>query len=153
MNVTQRHTFQKPILTGIVLMLIALSFRLVDIFVLRLDERLGEIILSKALGFCLVLLFVWAIGKKLSSIGFHGRKLGESLLIGTVITVLPFIIAYTVEWLLLQQLGQEPRCFLPLIPRQVSQGGGELQTGRPSFSPLGELGCRFIWQRMSDEEP
>jgi uncharacterized protein len=71
MNSIRLHTFQRPVLTGILLMLIALGFRLIDIFVLRLDERLGEIILSKALGFGLVLLFVWAIGKKLSSIGFH----------------------------------------------------------------------------------
>jgi uncharacterized protein len=68
MNFIKRSTFQKPIFTGIILMLIALSFRLIDIFVLRLDERLGEIILSKALSFCLVLGFVWAIGKQPSSI-------------------------------------------------------------------------------------
>jgi hypothetical protein len=109
MNPIKCNTFQKPILTGIILMLIAMGFRLIDIFVLRLDERLGEIILSKALGFSLVLLFVWTIGKKLSSIGFHGKRLGESLLIGVAITVLPFIIAYTVEWIVMQQMGQEPK--------------------------------------------
>jgi membrane protease YdiL (CAAX protease family) len=113
-------------LTGILLMLIALGFRLIDIFVLRLDERLGEIILSKALGFGLVLLFVWAIGKKLSSIGFHGRRLGESLLIGIAITVLPFIIAYTVEWILLQQFGQEPRLLFSAIDPKAGVTGGLL---------------------------
>ena len=86
MNFIKRNTFQKPILTGIILMLIALVFRLIDIFVLRLDERLGEIILSKALGFFLVLLFVWAIDQKPGSIGFHGRRLGEGLLIGVMVS-------------------------------------------------------------------
>lgn len=56
MNTIKRFTFQKPVLTGILLMLVALVFRLTDIFILRLDERLGEIILSKSLGFLLVLL-------------------------------------------------------------------------------------------------
>jgi membrane protease YdiL (CAAX protease family) len=126
MDTIKRHTFQKPILTGIILMLIALIFRLIDIFVLRLDERLGEIILSKALGFALVLLFVYAIGKKLASIGFHRRRLGESLLIGVVITVLPFIIAYTVEWILMQQLGQEPRLLFAAIDPKAGVTGGLL---------------------------
>lgn len=123
-NFIKRNTFQKPILTGIILMLIALGFRLIDIFVLRLDERLGEIILSKTLGFFLVLLFVWAIRKKPASIGFHGRRLGESLLIGIVITVLPFIFAYSVEWVLLQQFGQEPRLqFYAIDPKAGVTGG------------------------------
>jgi membrane protease YdiL (CAAX protease family) len=126
MDFIKRNTSQKPILAGIILMLIALSFRLMDIFVLRLDERLGEIILSKALGFGLVLLFLYAIGKKLESIGFHGRRLGESLLIAIVITVLPFIVAYTVEWILLQQFGQEPRLLFSAIDPKAGVTGGLL---------------------------
>ena len=125
-NFIKRHTFQKPIWTGIIVMLIALCFRLIDIFVLRLDERLGEIILSKALGFCLVLLFVWAIGKKPDAIGFHGRRLGEGLLIGVVITVLPFLIAYTVEWIVLGQMGQEPRLLFDAIDPKAGVTGGML---------------------------
>lgn len=42
MDTIRRITFQKPILAGILLMLIALIFRLIDIFLLSLDERLGE---------------------------------------------------------------------------------------------------------------
>lgn len=126
MNFIKRTTYQKPILTGIILLLIALSFRLIDIFVLRLDERLGEIILSKALGFCLVVGFVWVIGKQLSAIGFHGRRVGESLLIGTVITVLPLIIAYAVEWTVLQQMGQDPKFLLAAIDPKAGVTGGWL---------------------------
>ena len=126
MNFITRNTFQRPILTGVILILFAFVFRLIDIFVLRLDERLGEIILSKALGFSLVVLFVWAIGKKLSSIGFHGRRLGESLLIGTGITVLPFIIAYSVEWIVLNQFGQEPRFLFSAIDPKAGVTGGIL---------------------------
>lgn len=124
MDFIKHNTFQRPILTGILLMLIALIFRLIDIFVLRLDERLGEIILSKALGFSLVALFVWAVGKKLSSIGFHGRRLGESLLIGTAITVLPFLIAYSVEWIVMQQFGQAPRFLFSAIDPKAGVTGG-----------------------------
>jgi membrane protease YdiL (CAAX protease family) len=126
MDTIKRFTFQNPILAGILLMLIALVFRLIDIFVLRLDERLGEIILSKTLGFVLVLLFVWAIGQKPGAIGFHGRRLGEGLLIGVVITVLPFIVAYTVEWIVLGQFGQEPRLLFSAIDPKAGVTGGLL---------------------------
>ena len=53
-------------------------------FVLRLDELLGEVILTKGLGFVLVAVYVWACGRKLSDIGFHTCYLEKSLLIGAV---------------------------------------------------------------------
>jgi CAAX protease family protein len=126
MDSIKRYTSQKPVLTGIILMLVALIFRLIDIFVLRLDERLGEIILSKTIGFLLVLLFLWAIGRKLTSIGFHSRRLGESLLIGIAITVLPFIIAYAIEWIVLGLMGQEPRLLFSAIDPKAGVTGGLL---------------------------
>lgn len=126
MNFIKRTTFQRPILTGIVLMLIAFVFRLIDIFVLRLDERLGEIILSKTLGFSLVLFFIWAIGRKPNSIGFHGRRIVEGLLIGIAITVLPFLMAYAVEWIVLQQMGQDPRLLFSAIDPKAGVTGGLL---------------------------
>jgi membrane protease YdiL (CAAX protease family) len=126
MNTIKHNAFQRPILAGIILMLVAFLFRLFDIFVLRLDERLGEIILSKALGFCLVVLFLWGIGKKLESIGFHGSRLSESLLIGVVITVLPFVIAYAVEWVVLRQAGHEPRLLFAAIDPKAGVTGGLL---------------------------
>jgi membrane protease YdiL (CAAX protease family) len=126
MNFIKRITFQSPILTGVILMLIALLFRLIDIFVLRLDERLGEIILSKSLGFLLVFGFVWAIGRRPGAIGFHREKLWESLLIGVVITVPPFLIAYTVEWIVLGQMGQEPRLLFSAVDPKAGVTGGLL---------------------------
>ena len=124
MNSIKRNTFQKPILTGIVLMLVALVFRLTDIFILRLDERLGEIILSKTLGFLLVLFFIWMIGRKPASIGFHVRRLGESLWLGVAITVLPFIVAYAIEWIVLGQMGQGPRLLFAAIDPKAGVTGG-----------------------------
>jgi membrane protease YdiL (CAAX protease family) len=41
-----------------------------------------------------------------------------------VITVLPFIIAYTVEWILLQQLGQEPKLLFSAIDPKAGVTGG-----------------------------
>lgn len=126
MDFIRRSVLQRPIRSGIVLMLIALVFRLIDIFVLRLDERWGEIMLSKSLGFALVLLFIWIIGRKPGSIGFHGRRFGESLLLGISITIVPFIAAYAVEWTVLQQVGQEPRFLFSAIDPKAGVTGGLL---------------------------
>jgi hypothetical protein len=43
-----------PYLIPIVLFLIAAVFKILDVFVFHIDERLGEIIISKSLGFLLI---------------------------------------------------------------------------------------------------
>src|SRR5512142_2887136 len=86
-----------PIMVSLALLAIALLFRLIDIFVLRLDERLGEIILSKSLGFAMVLLFLWMAGKKLRDIGLHSSGLAPSLFIGASIALLALVVGYAIE--------------------------------------------------------
>lgn len=126
MKLIKHITFSKPILTGIILMLIALVFRLVDIFILRLDELWGEIILSKALGFCLVLLFLWLIGRKPAAIGLEISQFGRGLCIGAVLALLPFIFAYTIEWYALTQSGEKPGLLLAGIDPKAGVSGGVL---------------------------
>jgi membrane protease YdiL (CAAX protease family) len=113
---------QRPILVCLALLAIALIFRLIDIFVLRLDERLGEIILSKALGFILVVLFVWLAGQKLRDIGLHSKGLAQSLFIGTVVTLLALIAGYTLEMLVLSGSGASLQ-FAALDPKAGVSGG------------------------------
>lgn len=126
MRSIQHITFSKPILTGVILMLIALVFRLVDIFILRLDELWGEIILSKALGFCLVILFLYLIGKKSAAIGLGISQFGRGLFIGAVLAFLPFIFSYTIEWFVLAQSGEKPGLLLAGIDPKAGVSGGVL---------------------------
>jgi len=120
----QRIALEKPILTSLVLLAIAFFFKWVDTFVLRLDERLGEIILCKTLGFVLVILFVWAAGRSLRDIGFHSRRLGPSLLIGVVITVIALIVSYVVEFVV--QLPKQPVIHFEAIDPKAGVTGGLL---------------------------
>jgi len=115
---------EKPIWTSLVLMLIAVCFKLVDHFVLRLDERLGEIILSKSLGFVLVVLFVWLAGRKLRDIGFHTRFLGRSILIGSSLTLAAFLVAYGVAYVIQYFDNAEPALLLDAIDSKVGVSGG-----------------------------
>ena len=104
----QRIALERPILTSLVLLAIAFFFKWVDTFVLRLDERLGEIILCKTLGFVMVIVFVWAAGRSLRDIGLHSGRLGPSLLIGTFIAVVGLVIGYGVEFVILSQNNAQP---------------------------------------------
>ena len=98
----QRIPVRWPVLAPLVLLGVALLLRLIDIFVLRLDEQLGEIILSKALGFALVVAYTWWIGQRLGALGLHNRNLGPSLAIGAGITVVAFLIAGAAQVLSLE---------------------------------------------------
>jgi membrane protease YdiL (CAAX protease family) len=90
-----------PIAAPLVLLAVALCLRITDIFVLRLDERLGEIILSKSLGFALVVWYALWVGQRLSAIGLHARHLRAALAIGAGLILTAFAIASVVQVLTL----------------------------------------------------
>jgi membrane protease YdiL (CAAX protease family) len=123
-NSVLRISLEKPILTSLVLLAIAFILKWVDTFVLRLDERLGEIILCKTLGFVLVIVFVWACGRKLQDIGLHSRQLGPSLLIGIVVAVIVLIVSYGVEFV--AQLSKQPVLHFEAIDPKAGVTGGFL---------------------------
>lgn len=121
-NRVQEFSLARPILTGLILLAIALLFKWVDTFVLRLDERLGEIILSKTLGFVLVVAFVWAAGRSLRDIGLHSRRLGQSLLIGTAVALLTLTASYAAEFIV-QWQDQPAFQFAAVDPKAGVSGG------------------------------
>ena len=125
-NRLQQISLGKPILTALVLMAIALFFKWIDTFVLRLDERLGEIILSKSLGFILVIVFVWLTRHKLRDIGLHSQKIGQSLLIGASVTIIAFLIGYGVEYILAVQQAGEPHILFSALDNKMGVTGGYL---------------------------
>ena len=90
-----------PISVPLALLSIALLFRSLDIFVLRLDEQIGEIILSKSLGCALVIGYTWWVGQSLAAIGIHRRRLMAALTIGAGITTVAFVVAGVVQALTL----------------------------------------------------
>ncbi len=90
-----------PVLAPLTLFGVTLILRIIDIYVLRLDEVLGEIILSKSLGFALVVGYTLWVGKHLSAIGLHSRRFGPSLAIGAGLVMAAFLIATFVQLLTL----------------------------------------------------
>lgn len=119
-SVSQNH----PFIVSLSLLLIAFIFRIIDIFVLGLDDLLGEIILSKLLGFLLVLGYVWAVGKTVASIGLHRRNTYEVLLIGGVGTGIIFVAAFGLQYLALGGTTQSPGIvFAAIDPKTGLEGG------------------------------
>ncbi|GAA1750936.1 CPBP family intramembrane glutamic endopeptidase [Kocuria aegyptia] len=115
---------RRPVLAAFLLLVAAFVLRLNDIFVLRLDESLGEIILSKALGFVLVLAFVSLMRQPFAAIGFHRRDLGTTITIGVLLTLGIYLISYAVEFGLHAVSGDNPAVVLAAIdPKQEVTGG------------------------------
>ncbi len=125
-NSLQSFSLARPILMCIILFLIAVFFKWIDSFILRWDERLGELILTKSLGFALVVAWVWATGRKLRDIGLQAKHLGWSLAIGAVTTLFAFVVGYSVEFLLATQQGAQPEFQLGAIDPKMGVTGGTL---------------------------
>ena len=115
-----RHT----ILIPIILFIIAVIFKVLDVFVFHIDEKLGEIIISKSLGFLLVVAYLWLVGKSVSAIGLHGEYVKESLLIGASGIILILLFSYGLQFGVLVGVGKEPSLvFAPIDPTAGVTGG------------------------------
>lgn len=113
-----------PVLTSLILFAVALCLRLLDLFVLRLDERFGEIILSKLLGFVLVLAYLRLVNLPLPEIGLHSRSLAQALAIPALGVGSLLVLAYGAQWAALTWAGRNPRLVItPLDPKTGLAGG------------------------------
>jgi membrane protease YdiL (CAAX protease family) len=108
----------------IILFIIAVLFKILDSFVLRLDELLGEAILTKGLGLLLVIAFVWAAGRKLSDIGFHSRHLTISLLLSGIGFTLIYVVAFLIQLILLWSSGEPAGLALTAVDPKTGMTGG-----------------------------
>jgi membrane protease YdiL (CAAX protease family) len=115
-----RHTILLPI----ILFIIAVIFKILDVFVFHIDERLGEIIISKSLGFLLVVAYLWLVGKSVTAIGLHGRFVGKSLIIGSTGIILILLFSYGLQFGLLAGAGKEPGLVLTAIDPTAGVTGG-----------------------------
>jgi len=119
-----RWSSTRPLLVILGLFMIAVVIRIIDSIVLRLDERLGELILTKSLGFILVLLFLWLTGRKINDIGLHRASVGRSLMIGALPTILAFVVGYGVEILISSLQGGQPSLQFEAVDSKMGVTGG-----------------------------
>ena len=125
-NAIQKFATARPFVVCWLLFLIATSFRWIDSFILRLDERIGELILTKSLGFLLVLVFVWLTGRSVRDIGLRSKFAYKSLLIGAVSTSGALCVGYVVEFILASINGTQPQLEFGAIDPKMGVSGGLL---------------------------
>lgn len=118
----QQLPHRYPILMPMLVAGIALALRVNDIFILRLDERWGEILLSKALGFLLVLVYIYAVGRTAAAVGLHERHRSRALLLGTTVMSVIFAIGFAAQYLALA--GENPSFVLAGIDPKTGMAGG-----------------------------
>jgi len=97
----------RPILVPLVLLIVAVVLRVVDIFLLPLAETMGEAFLHKALGFVMVLVYLWAAGQPLAAIGLHGRLVGRAIFIGAAGMVLVLFVTFGLQLGVLRAAGEQ----------------------------------------------
>ena len=117
-------SIKRPVLVTLVLFILACVIKFFDSFVFRLDELIGEAILTKSLGFILVAAYVWACRRKLRDIGFHSRNLGKVLLIAFLGFGFLYAIAFTSQLLLLRSSGEDARFVLSAVDPKTGMSGG-----------------------------
>jgi membrane protease YdiL (CAAX protease family) len=122
-NRVYQLSLARPILVPLVLLMIAVLLRVVDIFLLPLAEAWGEAFLHKALGFVMVLIYLWAAGQTLAAIGLHGRRLGPALFIGASTMILALVIAFGVQLGALRLAGEQAVLALAAIDPKTGLAG------------------------------
>ncbi len=115
-----RHT----ILIPVILFIIAVIFKILDVFVFRIDELLGEIIISKSLGFLLVVAYLWLVGKSVTAIGLHGKSVTKSLIVGSAGIILILLFSYGLQLGVLVGAGKEPSLVFAAIDPKAGVTGG-----------------------------
>lgn len=91
------------------LLLICILLRVIDIFVLRLDEPpVNEIILSKTLGLLLLILFLQFTNQGFGEIGFNSHNIIQSIIIGMLFLILALSIIYGSQIIYLKLKGAQP---------------------------------------------
>lgn len=119
-------SLEHPVLVMLVLFFIASLIKILDAFILPINELVGELILTKLLGFILIVVYVWACGRRLRDIGFHTRALGRSLLIAAVCVGGLFVISYAVQLVALRASGEEATLALTAVDPKTGMTGGLL---------------------------
>jgi membrane protease YdiL (CAAX protease family) len=117
-------SLQHPGLVMLVLFILASLIKILDGFVLRLDELLGEAILTKGLGLLLLVAYVWICGRRMRDIGFKSHFAGKALLISAVCFISLYVVAFGVQLIVLRAGGEDARLAFSAVDFTTGKTGG-----------------------------
>lgn len=122
----ERHnslSLAPPIVVSLAFFLVVVALRLIDLFVLRLDDVPEKTIVSRVFGSLLVLGYLWVLRKPISSIGLHARNFDKAFLIGGLSLVILYATLYSVQFYNLNITGETPRLVFGAINEETGAMG------------------------------
>jgi membrane protease YdiL (CAAX protease family) len=130
------HSLSRPIVVSLAFFLLVIALRSIDLFVLTLDEFPDQTIVSRVLGFLLVLMFLLVLRKPISSIGLHARNFDKAFLTGALSLLILYATLYAVQFFELSIAGESPRLVFAAIDHETGAMGGLFFT---SFYLFGQI--------------
>lgn len=125
-NPTLAASLKHPVRMMMILYGIAITLKILDSFVFRLGDLLGELIFTKALGFVMLIIYVSMCGRTLKDIGFHRRGVGRAVLISGVTIILLFAASFGIPLLVMTAGGADVRLLLTAVDPKTGMSGGLL---------------------------
>ena len=128
LSIMRRLSENHPVEIALVLVSVIFLFKILDVFLFRSDELLGEQFLTKGVGIGVIFAYVWHVKGSLRSIGLHAKDWKVSVILGLLIMTAGLIMGYGTEWLYLYWSKTEPRILFAaqgntLIPEDFATGG------------------------------
>jgi membrane protease YdiL (CAAX protease family) len=114
----------RPIVVSLALFLVVVAVRSIEVFVLRLDALPDKTIVSRVLGFLLVLGYLRVLRRPISSIGLHAKNFDKAFLIGGPSLVILYVTLYAVQFYRLSIAGETPRLVFAAIDKETGAMGG-----------------------------
>ena len=118
------HSLVQPIVVALALFLVVVGLRYAEVFVPGLNALPDKSIVSKVLGFILVLGYLRVLRKPLRSIGLHSRNFNKAFLIGGLSLLILYVTLYVVQFHRLNIAGESPRLVFAAINKQTGVMGG-----------------------------
>ena len=131
----------RAIIVSLAFFLIVVALRLIDAFVVRLDELPDAYIFSKVLGLLLVLGYLRVLRKPTNSIGLHPRNFNKAFLVGALSLLILYTSVYAVQFYRLRLVGEAPRLVFGAMDTETRAMGGLFFT---SFHLLAQLFNAFM---------
>ena len=118
------RSLARPIIVALALFLVVVALRYAEVFVPGLNTLPDKSIVSKVLGFILVLGYLRVLRKPISSIGMHSRNFNKAFLIGGPSLLILYAALYAFQFSRLSAAGESPQLVFAAINKQTGVMGG-----------------------------
>lgn len=105
-----------PVVLAILFFIIAMVFRVIDIFVLRLHLTPFSIISSKVIPLVILLIYVGVVYRTFSVLGIHHRYLIFNIVLGVLTYLVYFVLPFYLEYFIEIALGLGPYFSIAFYP-------------------------------------